>query len=634
MTTPPAQPYDPNQPSSPPPNPGGQSPLPNLEPPPEPWLAEPTAVDPPANAGGAPSYGPPPGPSPYGQAPAPGSGPQFGVPAAAGQATDLPQGPPAGPPPYGAPPSGYAGAAPAGYAPTSAGYGQPPGYSPPPPPRKRSRRGALLAGAIVVALVLVGVGAFAWVKLANPSGSKTADDAAKAFIEGVLTMDFNKAGAAIAPSERVWVSELMEAQQALDTSGDPDLMKSLGQAKDAIKITVNDLEISSSTLVNSVSRSVVTGGSVRVEAKDPDALAQALLDTVSSLQELINDSLGGLDSVFGPLDASPLDELVQTDKADLVKEINDAFPVEVTVTKALEGLGLNEFYLVTVEEDGLWYTSISMTVAQFAWEAAGMNNADLGNPVPADQMAKQDSPEAAAQGFAQALDKFLANPDPAELAKYLAPAESRLLAVYGPALLARFSGTDAAVLKSFEGREIWQSGGVADVSIGHLEVLIGTDEADYTLKVDSQDGNWAFNLDGPDLAVALAWLTPNPNQADITLQATAGQSEVEGSGQVLLDPNAGTFGLDFEVTVNDLYWDDQQTSSLSLSIKNDEMTYQTTDEYGENSDSLTVPGLSDMLSSLDGLPSPQSVFVLTAVKSGSSWQVSPVATLLGMANPH
>ena len=489
----------------------------------------------------------------------------------------------------------------------------------------------------MVALVLVGGGAFAWMKFSATGGSKSADEAAKAFIEGVVTLDFGKAGAAIAPSERIWVSELMGSDLATDSLFDQDLGQSLGQVKDAFDITVTDLEITSTTLVDTVNRSVVTGGSVRVEVPDPEALVEAVMDSGRLLLDQVMSGVGGTAlwdqlGVPGGLSSADLDD-VDTDA--MVQGLKDTFPVEVTVATALEAMGIDELFVVTVEEGGEWFTSLSMTVAQYAWEDAGWSNTDLGKVIPADQMAKADSPEAAAEGFAEALDAFMANPDPAEFAKYLAPAESRLLAVYGPALMSDVPGTESVSLKGFTGKEVWQSGGVADVAIEQLELVWADGTGEYTFGINSQDSQWELTLDGPDVTLEVAWLTPETNQADFTLRFVADNldADVDGKGQITLGD--GSISLTAEITIYDSYYDDYQTGSISLTTKGDDLIMESTDPWGEtDSETITVPGLGDALSAVKYLPTPESVAALTTVKAEGNWYVSPMASLLGLGVPH
>ena len=134
------------------PGPGGQPPQgqPQVQPP-----------------SGQPPHGPRPGQPPFGQ---PQGQPPFGQPP--GQP---PYGPPPGQPPYGERPQpgftppNYGGQQPPGSYPPPPGYPNQPGYPPQPgqpgpgggtpPPKKGSGRVFLVVGAIVVALVIIGVGA-------------------------------------------------------------------------------------------------------------------------------------------------------------------------------------------------------------------------------------------------------------------------------------------------------------------------------------------------------------------------------------------------------------------------------------------------------------------------------------------
>jgi len=496
----------------------------------------------------------------------------------------------------------------------------------------------VLAGALAVALLVVGAGAFAWVKLSSATGgSKSADEAAMAFIEGVVTLDFGMAGAAIAPSERIWVSELMDAGFGSEAWFSQDMDRSLGLVKDSFEITINDLEVSSTTLVDSVSRSVVTGGSVRIEVPDPEALVEAVMDSAATLLDQVLAGMGdspiwGELGMPGGLSSADLDQI---DKDAMVQELKDTFPMEVTVAMALDSMGVDELFVVTVEEGGEWFTSVSMTAAQYAWEDAGWSNTDLGKVIPADQMAQADSPEAAAEQFVKALDAFLSNPDPAEFAKYLAPAESRLLSVYGAAMLDEVSGTDLVTLKGFTGKEVWQSGGVADVAIEQFELVWDDGMGDYTLGIDNQDGRWALTLDGPDVEFELVWLTLDAKEAEFSLKITGEDLglDMEGTGKITLDDDS--LSLTMEASNYDPYYDDTETASMTMTLKGDKVVMEMTDPWGDTqTETVPVPGLGDAFSQKTALPTPEAFAALTTVKSEGNWYVSPVASLLGMGQMH
>ncbi|MCL2803886.1 MAG: hypothetical protein FWD29_08070 [Micrococcales bacterium] len=549
-------------------------------------------------------------------------------------------GPPAG---QGVPP-GHA--APVGHQSAPVGGMTPPptwtGAAPPEPPKRR-RRGILVAAACVVALVLAGGGAFAFFKLRGSGGAASPEDAVVSFLNAAATLDVTKTAATLAPSERAWISvtDLAPNLPTLDKIASNDqadqLSQSLVKARDSIKIEFKDVKVESEELVPTVQRSVVTGGSISVECTDPDALAQAALDFAASVSELANylNPSNGFDEFDFEAPSGALGDNVPS-KDEIVAAINDNLPYQGPVAQVLSAAGIDEFFLVTVEEDGQWFTSMSMTAAQYVWEAAGMDNADLGQVVPADKMVKYSNPEDAVKGYYEALLTFAEDLDATEFARHLAPAESRLLAVYGQPLLSTSADgmpPGTIMLDELEVKQLDSTSQVARVGIESLKLAISTGNSRIWAKVNQDGSKWIMDIEAEGTGhYSITWDAKDAKSAELKLDAEADGDEISFTAEVSLGGD-GSFEGSFEANMT-TYWGDPETVSGSISIKDDEVTYDLDDPRSEpRQGSLTVPGLSSSLALLPALPTPQTLTSTTALKASDGWHVSIVGSLIGAVLP-
>jgi hypothetical protein len=477
------------------------------------------------------------------------------------------------------------------------------------PQKSRKGRIALIAGSVVVALTLTGVGVLAltngWFDRGAAGGAASPEAAAVSVLESAVKLDGADVLATVAPSERAVIGDLVDASEALSLLPS-DAQSAVDGAKDALKITLpNTPTFETEELATGVTKATVTGGSIRIEG-DPDRLADNIIDV---------------------LEASGASDY-QTDD-DARDEIRDTIAEQLPFETNLAGLASmmdldNGLFLVAVEEDGKWYVSASMTAAQYAAEAAGLTSDQLGDPIPADEMKTFATPEDAVTGLYDAINDAASTGDLRELAKALPPAESRLLAVYGPAMSDAGSGGSGEPLLDLSDLSVstlQTDGDHAYVALDSFTTSLGYDTTleyrrdgqKFTIEVTEGRDVISFVLDGSD---SKRWtLTGSDsendgNSFDASLAIPGkGQIEVEytaSSEDDYGDETSGSFSFDGNcIEFSSDYGDSERTCDLADSVK------------GTGLDTITeLPDLSRLLS-------------VTTLKSGDSWYASPSATVFG-----
>jgi hypothetical protein len=316
----------------------------------------------------------------------------------------------------GAPPA-YPGAG-QGYPPVPPGFDAPSAVAPPP---KRRKRRLVIAASVAVALVAAGGGAFAYTKLRNtPAGTGSSQAAVQQLLEDVAALDFEKVAEDFAPSEAALVQQLGYQLTSMATPADVDTADVSGQLdafKDAIKLELNDLKLETTKVVDGVEEVAIAGGTLKVDG-DMDKLAEAWEGFVQWAADLSGEQL-------------PAEALEQMRTAITQADVD--LPVTVDLSLLSKELDFAPF-LVAVEENGKWYTSATMSVAQLAYRSNGGDVSQLGNVLSKDERTVYDTPDKAAVGLFEALDRFAGDGDSRALAGHLPVAEGRLLAVYGPLL--------------------------------------------------------------------------------------------------------------------------------------------------------------------------------------------------------
>ncbi|MDR1118626.1 MAG: hypothetical protein LBL01_04955 [Bifidobacteriaceae bacterium] len=454
-----------------------------------------------------------------------------------------------GPPP---PPGAYPGAPPtaptaypgapggpgAGWAggPGDPSQGWPGGPAAPPAPKKK-RRG-LLIGAVTAAALVVGAGGvYAVTSLRGVGGASSPEQAVEKIIKDAASMDLVRTASHVAPSERAAVESWVEPLKGwLDDAAarDESSVKAFEAASQALKIEVKDLEFTSEPLALDIQRTAVTGGSISVDA-DSDQLTDAVMDLM--------ESNGSLSSLTG---GSPLGRVYTR------SEVKEQIDKELPFTKEIKPL--DDLFLVTVKEDGKWFTSLTMTAAQYAFEDSGYSNAALGSPLPEEEMMGADKAQDAIGQLVKAIDATSQSGDLRDLARAMPVAESRLLAVYGPAVaepeavretFSLFKVTDAKT------SEFKTFGSSALVSLDSLVVELVTG-GPVSLVRDGQ--KWRLQGEFDSKAIDATVTQPDPAiitfdgayQDEYSDRELVGTIEVTSPGELALDAETGEGGIYFK----------------------------------------------------------------------------------------
>jgi hypothetical protein len=489
---------------------------------------------------------------------------------------------------------------------------------------KPKRRGVLVAVSVGAALAIAAGGAGALLALRGNGGAGSPEDAAEAFLTELSSLDLAKITARIAPSEQDLIDPYMEAIEnpGAMSADQKKTNEALEAARDAMSVELNGLEFASEAIAEGVDRTAVTGGTVTLDA-DIDKLADAAVELVS----INGSSLSGLtEGLALGWEASTGDQLdLQFDDSLTREEIRDEldafFPVTKEISDLVKMVELEDLFVVTVKEDGRWFSSPSMTVAQYLYESSGKSNADLGDPIPDGEMKGASKPAEAAANFVEGIRTAFDKQDIRELAKVLPVAESRLVAVYGPAVF------DPDDLGSPDLAEVL---GDVKVSAGskvgsHVRLILDAITfGDDAATVERSGDTWTLTV--PDIAGGLvADLTQN-DEKTWTLKAnqTDGPGQAENITASVSVPSKGMVEGEFS---------SPGSTKTTFGYKNGCFSYQ----QGEDGQELCAEELGVDLkgSSLDGitrLPDLKDLVGVSAVKgAGGDWYVSFVASLLDPA---
>ncbi|MDR0625684.1 MAG: hypothetical protein LBG11_00250, partial [Bifidobacteriaceae bacterium] len=464
----------------------------------------------------------------------------------------------------------------------------------------------LVAVAVVVALAVAGGGAYALLALKGGSaGASSPEDAAKALFndtETLLTdmaaLDIAKVASHFAPSEQGLFEGVADASKSVttDNAQSDELKESLESAQKALTIDFKDLEFTGETLAEGVNRTAVTGGTISLDADVP-ALATAILDIYDSRPSI---SQMGLD----PIDQSHLEE-----------QLGAVFPVSKGADDLAALAGLNDLFVVTVQEEGDWFVSLSMTAAQYSFEDSGLDRVDLGDPIPESEMKGASDANGALDNFISALDAAATSGDLRELAKALPVAESRLVAVYGPALTSADEGGAAGlseVLGGVTGTKTGEIGGHARITLDSL-VIPGY----FTLT--RQDDTWTLSIEdgGEQIEVTLTQESRQKWTFDLAQNSEYGVTTGSASisipskgvieGEVVSEGTAVSFKYEGGCVSVDMMGESQEMCG---------------DELGVD---LTDSGLDEF----EKLPDLKNLLALSAIKgAGGDWYISIGASLI------
>jgi hypothetical protein len=473
---------------------------------------------------------------------------------------------------------------------------------PPAEPPKKKRRGVLIAAVTAVAVVGGGGGIWALTALGSSGGAASPVEAVEVMLNDLADFNLLKAAGHVAPSEQTIAQALMETTANLVGEidyGEQANMKAFESAMDAMSIKFADLEIVSEPLATDVERTAITEGSVTIDA-DYDKLADALV-------ELLDDtaSLG-------------LGDIGMT-RSEIRDELQEALPITLGISELAAEAYVSDIFLVTVKEDGKWFTSLSLTAAQYLYEEAGLSNSALGDVIPADQKKGATTPEAAVGEFREAFNKMAATGDLRELAKALPTAESRFLAIYGPAIESddlAYSLSELGI-SEFTATETANNGSYATLV---MDRFIASFAYATNLELAREDSNWEFVFagDGYGLAVTVDQISSQEITYDILV--VDGYGETMGNG-VLRVPAEGEFEFEYNYAGESIVadWDGQclllDLGSFGVEEVCDEALAQMMEETG--------------VDQLASLPDFGELIGVTAIKDGDGkWYVSTLGSSL------
>lgn len=288
-------------------------------------------------------------------------------------------------------------------------------------PQRTSRRGVIVGVSVAAGALLLGGGAYAANELifSKLGGAETPDAAVTQLVEGLAAKDSIAIYGSLSPAEidqtRAQLDSFTAAAEAYDEY--EDIAADYGRIIDALDIELSGLTLSTEPVAQGVTKVYLTGGELTVDA-DVDAIADAIVDVYSGVLE--SSLIQQIDPYSTPQPPSEV-------RAEIVEDLGRELPATVS-TSDLQFQG-DDAFLVAVEEDGSWYVSPYLTVAEYAYLDGGLGPQRGSLPDPA---AVQDfgSPEEAAAGLTDAVVEYVRSGDIDTLVNVLPLAERRVLALY------------------------------------------------------------------------------------------------------------------------------------------------------------------------------------------------------------
>jgi hypothetical protein len=493
-------------------------------------------------------------------------------------------------------------------------------------PPSRSRRRVFIAAGVAVVVALAGAGA-AVAFLGSPAhGAGDPTSAATAFVNAVHSKRLASMGNMIAPTEVQTVTAQGGSLALPSPEFSPDQAFQGASQKlwEGVTIDVEDLGFTSVAIAEGVQRVEWTEGSISVDV-EAEAMKEFLIASQDASDNMLLQLMGA--SAFSGTTALPVGAIDA-----MVKEFSSSLPVTVTAQEMASQLAFPPF-VVTVEEQGRWYVSVAMTLAEYAFAAASALNPALehGSTIPDDERATFSTPEAAGEGFTQALQVALETGSLTELAKVLPKAESRLFSVYGPALMGAASDASGskATLEALtfspedtEGDWAWlaiQDFALAAPSGGGVH-LTRTDPDTYSL------------VAGPDAAEqATASITATGTEEwKIAYSAMGPDGLNAGEATIRLVPES----LSVDVAIDAGGAENRTRLELTddcVSIEGaaSPMGAQQMCRDADPTVAEIVDGFNALRRLVPGLPRPERILGLAAVQSEGSWNVSLGSSVLG-----
>jgi hypothetical protein len=278
---------------------------------------------------------------------------------------------------------------------------------------RHNTSGVLKAIAIVAVVALVTAGGFAVNRLlvSAVNGAPSASDSVKEFMSALERQDWTALGLLLPPDETYQLAGLVQdtddLQRTLGSSGD-----SPGDQLEGISVEVSDLQVSSESVADDLTKVSIDRASIVVEI---DA------KTIESFAEIIPD--------VDPADIGALELEFSISGPQVTLTTTTADDVDTETETVVVGDREQAPFLMSVQRDGGWFVSPAFTAAQYAAEELGWETADSST-----SDVTYDSPEQALDGFVEGLVTTLETADVNHVADAMGGVEARLLKTYAPGI--------------------------------------------------------------------------------------------------------------------------------------------------------------------------------------------------------
>lgn len=341
-----------------------------------------------------------------------------------------------------------------------------------PAPRKRKK--GLIIGLIAGALVLLlGGGGLAYALIFSKIGGASSPvGAVEKLFGSVSNVDLLSAYGSLAPSEISAFQSSLDRLQEVEVGEDDkqkELTELLTKITDTVEVKFDGLKFETETIDEGIELVTITDGTLEVSG-DPDQVTDAVMEFVSLQADSLESSLGEYD---------------EDETRDQVQDfLDDELPFEISVEDISDELGFDPVFM-TVKEGGSWFVSPMLTGAEYVYQGTDLISEEERGTMPsAKDVEKYDSPEAAAEGLTDAVIDTFENADIDSLVASLPLAERRLVAIYGPPMLAEAEGfpLDASVTPGF----------TSDIDGDRAELQF----EDFSISSDSEYSEFNLSLTG------------------------------------------------------------------------------------------------------------------------------------------
>lgn len=297
------------------------------------------------------------------------------------------------------------------------------GQDAPEPPKKKRNTALIVSLSVIAGLVVIGLILYA--VFSSQSGASSAEAAAEKFVTSVAKADMMGVVSTLPKTE---TEEIMRAaswgaeesglsSQKLDANQTKmlALVQDLGTAAD---IKLEGLQFGQEPIAEGIVRVSLTAGTATVNG-DPEKIK-------SAFGELMDAALEESDA---GQDAAASIAMVEEALSGELDDLQGASANFAELSQSMSESGM-ELSLIAVEENGNWFVSPLMTMADYAYQAAEFSEGQL--PLGSEVVAATqfESPADAATGLVDATASGNLN----DIAAAMPLAERRLLSIYGPAM--------------------------------------------------------------------------------------------------------------------------------------------------------------------------------------------------------